>query len=63
MDRRITPLRLVSAGLVMLLAGIQIGLWLADWFDDGVQSPLSLAIGVAMLVVGLGLIAMPFVRR
>lgn len=59
----ITPVRLVAAGIVMLLAGIQIGLWLADWFDDGVQSPLSLVIGIAMLVVGLGLIAMPFVRR
>ena len=63
MNARITPARLVAAGVVMLLAGIQIGLWLADFFDDGVQSPLSLGIGIAMFVVGLALIALPLLRR
>ena len=59
----ISARRLVAAGIVMLLAGIQVGLWLADYFDDGVQSPLSLVIGLTMLAVGMGIIAMPFVRR
>lgn len=63
MDPRITPVRLVAAGIVMLLAGIQIGLWLADYFDDGVYSPLSLMIGIVMLVVGLGIMVMPLARR
>ena len=63
MNAPISRTRLVAAGIVMLLAGIQIGLWLADYFDDGVQSPLSLAIGLAMLVVGLGIVVMPIVRR
>lgn len=55
--------RLVAAGVIMLLAGLQIGLWLADWFDDRVASPLSLLIGVLILFAGAGVIAMPFLRR
>ena len=55
--------RLVAAAAVLLLAGIQLGLWLADYVDDGVHSRLSLAIGLGMLAIGIGLVAMPFVRR
>ncbi len=47
----------------MLLAGLQIGLWLADFYDDGVQSPLSLLIGLLILAAGIGIAATPFVRR
>jgi len=63
MRAQISSTRLVAAGIVMLLAGIQIGLWLADFFDDGVHEPLSLVIGIAMLATGLGVIALPLVRR
>ena len=59
----ISARRLVAAGVIMLLAGLQIGLWLADWFDDRVASPLSLLIGVLILFVGAGVIAMPLLRR
>lgn len=59
----ISPIRLAAAGVVMLLAGIQIGLWLADYFDDGVHSPLSLAIGIAIFAAGAAIIARPFLRR
>ena len=63
MPAPITARRLVVAGIVMLLAGIQIGLWLADYTDDGVHSPLSLVIGLAMLVAGLGIVTTPLLRR
>ena len=63
MSRPITAARMVAAGIVMLLAGIQIGTWLADWIDDRVASTLSLLIGLAILAVGVGIIAMPLARR
>lgn len=63
MSAGITRGRLAAAAVVMLLAGLQLGLWLADWYDDGVHSPLSLAIGVAILLAGVALIVTPVVRR
>ncbi|HEX6588751.1 MAG TPA: hypothetical protein VF039_06990 [Longimicrobiales bacterium] len=63
MSRPISAARLVAAGIVMLLAGIQIGTWLADLVDDRVASRLSLLIGLAILTVGVGIIAMPLARR
>lgn len=55
--------RLVAVATVMLMAGVQLGLWLADWYDDGVHSALSLAIGLAILAAGIGTAAGPFIRR
>ena len=59
----ITPRRYVLVALFMLATGVQLGLWLADYYDDGVHDPLSLAIGLAMLGVGIGVLGIPFVRR
>ena len=59
---QISRARFVTVAVFMLLTGLQLGLWLAD-YDDGVHSPASGLVGLAMLLVGIGLVAMPFVRR
>ena len=41
---------------------VQVGLYLADWYDDGVAEPLSLGIGIVILVAAGVLSALPFVR-
>jgi hypothetical protein len=45
-----------------LLAGVQFALYLFDTFDDGVSEPLSGAIGVLFLLVGVAVIARTFRR-
>ena len=63
MTPSLTVKRLVAVALLMLLAGVQLGLWLADYFDDGVHEPLSLAIGLAMLAAGVAGVVVPLLRR
>jgi pilus assembly protein TadC len=48
--------------LLGVLAGVQIALYLFDYFDDGVAEPLSGWIGVGFLAVGLAVAMWPFVR-
>ena len=55
--------RTLAIVTVSLLAGVQIALFLFDFYDDGVADPLSLVIGIAILMVAIGLAVMPFVRR
>ncbi|MET0400522.1 MAG: hypothetical protein ABW277_27270 [Longimicrobiaceae bacterium] len=45
-----------------MLAGVQIALYLFDYFDDGVAEPLSGWIGVGLLAAGLAVVLWPFVR-
>lgn len=49
--------------LVTALGGIQMGLYLADRYDDGVAEPLSAWIGVAILGLGFAVGLWPLGRR
>jgi hypothetical protein len=48
--------------IVFVIGGIQVGLYMADWYDDGVAEPLSLWIGIVILLVAGALATLPFVR-
>ncbi len=48
--------------IVLVVGGIQVGLYLADWYDDGVAEPLSLWIGIVILLIGGALGILPFLR-
>ena len=52
----------LSIYLLGVLAGVQLALFLFDYFDDGVAEPLSGWIGVAFLAAGLAVVLWPFVR-
>jgi hypothetical protein len=60
--------RELSLGKVLLVyglglaAGAQTGLYLFDTLDDGVSEPLSGVIALAVLAVGLGIVAWLFRR-
>lgn len=62
MKRRATLslLRTLVVYCVGVVAGIQVALYLFDLYDDGVASPLSGAIGVAFVAVGLVVALWPF---
>lgn len=45
-----------------VLAGVQIALYLFDYYDDGVTEPLSGLIGIGFLAAGLAVVLWPFVR-
>ena len=63
MTVNVTRARFITIVVFMLLTGLQLGLWLADYYDDGVHDPLSGGIGVAMLIVGIVLVAKSLTRR
>ncbi len=48
--------------LLGVLAGVQLALYLFDYFDDGVAEPLSGLIGVGFLAAGLAVVLWPFVH-
>jgi hypothetical protein len=43
-----------------VIGGVQVGLYMADRYDDGVAEPLSLWIGVGILLCAALLGALPF---
>jgi uncharacterized protein len=47
----------------MSLLGVAVASWLADAYGDGVQSAEAYAIGAALVLGGLGLVAKTFVKR
>jgi hypothetical protein len=55
--------RLASTLLVAVLGGVQVGLYMADRYDDGVAEPLSLWIGIGILLCAAGLGVLPFLGR
>lgn len=65
MFRQRTEYSLLGTLLIYLLgvfAGVQIALYLSDYFDEGVAEPLSGWIGVGFLAVGFAVVLRPFVR-
>jgi len=48
--------------IIVAIGGIQVGLYMADWYDDGVAEPLSLWIGIVILLIGGALGTLPFLR-
>lgn len=51
----------LSLTLVVAVIGrVQVGLYMADWYDDGVAEPLSLWIGIVMLPIAGSLAVIPF---
>lgn len=55
--------RLLLTLLVGVLGGVQVGLYWADWYDDGVAEPLSLWIGIGILLLAFVLAMLPFIRN
>ncbi len=47
----------------MSLLGVGVASWLADAYGDGVQSALAYAIGAALLLGAMGLVAKTFIKR
>ncbi len=52
----------LSIYLLGVLAGVQLALYLFDYFDDGVAEPVSGWIGVGFLAAGLAVVLWPFMR-
>jgi uncharacterized protein len=59
---RLTAWMFLGSGPMSLL-GVGVASWLADAYGDGVESAESYAIGAALVLGGLGLIAKTFVKR
>jgi SNF family Na+-dependent transporter len=62
MRRDLSLLRVLLIYVLGVLAGVQCALYLFDTFDDGVSEPLSGAIGLLFLLLGVALIARTFRR-
>ena len=59
----LTIWRVLLIYLLGLMAGVQGALYLYDTFDDGVSEPLSGAIALLFVAVGLGAIAWSYRRN
>jgi uncharacterized membrane protein YfcA len=59
---RLTAWMFLGSGPMSLL-GVAVASWLADAYGDGVESAESYAIGAALVLGGLGLVAKTFVKR
>jgi uncharacterized membrane protein YfcA len=59
---RLTAWMFLGSGPMSLL-GVGVASWLADAYGDGVESAESYAIGAALVLGGLGLVAKTFVKR
>jgi uncharacterized membrane protein YfcA len=59
---RLTAWMFLGSGPMSLL-GVGVASWLADAYGDGVESAESYAIGAALVLGGIGLVAKTFVKR
>jgi uncharacterized membrane protein YfcA len=59
---RLTAWMFLGSGPMSLL-GVVAASWLADAYGDGVESAMSYAIGAALVLGGVGLVAKTFVKR
>lgn len=66
MLQKSTNISLARAIVILILGvitGIQLALYLYDYYDDGVAELLSLFIGVGMLLLALGFVFFTFITR
>ncbi|MEX0723030.1 MAG: hypothetical protein WD053_04100 [Gracilimonas sp.] len=59
-SKKITLLRVIGIFLFGLVSGIQVALYLYDYYDDGIADPLSLFIGIGMIILSIGFILFTF---
>lgn len=59
-SKNITLLRAAGIFLLGLITGIQIALYLYDYYDNGIADYKSLLIGILLLVLSLGFILYTF---
>lgn len=59
-SKQITLLRVTGIFLLGLISGIQIALYLYDYYDDGIADYKSLLIGIAMGIFSIGFILISF---
>ncbi len=55
-SKTVTFLRTSGIFLLGLISGIQIALYMYDYYDDGIADYKSLLIGIAMVLLSLGFI-------
>jgi hypothetical protein len=58
--RELSVGRVLAVLAVGFVAGVQVALYLFDYYDDRVADPVSGLIGVAMLAAGLAFVAFTF---
>ncbi len=65
MLRRRAELTVIRVAMIFaagLVAGVQIALYLFDFYDDGIADVRSAVIGLVLLTLGVGLLAWSFRR-
>ena len=62
-SRRLTIFRALAFLLLGVLSGIQIALYLYDYYDDGIAEFGSLLIGLAMLAASIGFVAYSYRQK
>lgn len=55
-SKEITILRTFGIFFLGIISGIQVALYLYDYYDDGIADYKSLLIGIAMVLLSLGFI-------
>lgn len=61
-SQNISLLRVFGIFALSLVSGIQIALYLYDYYDDGIADAKSLLIGIGMVAAALGFILLSFAR-
>jgi hypothetical protein len=59
-SKKITLRRVFGIFLFGLISGIQIALYMYDYYDDGIADYKSLLIGIAMIILSIGFILYTF---
>ncbi len=59
-SKKLTLLRVFVIFILGLISGIQVALYLYDYYDDGIADYKSLLIGIIMVVLSVGFIIFTF---
>lgn len=59
-SKKITLRRVFGIFFLGLISGIQVALYMYDYYDDGIAELLSLFIGIALVILSIGYILYSF---
>ena len=60
-SKKVTILRASGIFILGLISGIQLALYMYDYYDDGIADYKSLLIGIVMIVLSLGFILYTYI--